>query len=468
MRKKILEYPQHTFLAVVIVASSFLMFAVFSAGAQQVKSEKEDDEISYPKVGEQIEDHVFTELENYAASSAKVSDFRGKWLILDFWGWACGSCINSFPKMDKLAKEFKDQIQLIMVGSYQPKFKDSYRKTKEVFRLRKNDLGLSFTVAYDSLVDRKYDIYSVPYILVVDPNGKIVAKTSAVSREQLKELIAGKEVPFAKAFSGHEKLEYNTALPLLTTGNLANGGVDTGFAFRSILVKHNNKIALLRPRPLTHPQSEAVKSGVYEISRIGLSGLYKAAYFGASSILFGGKDYEQQSEQLELNIKDKSPFVENKANLSGLWAYSLKLPTSKSSASEIMTAMQSDLKRFFGYNVNVEKRKKLVHKLIIIDTLLARALATKGGKPSYKSEEGMEIKGYGVINKRLFDFTQALLKCIPPESVLLDRTGITFNVDIYIKANMMSLTAVNDALEKVGLCIKPDEEEMDVIVVRDE
>ncbi len=67
------------------------------------------------QIGQQVPDLLLTNLHNYRdkqgnlSSSAKISDFKGKLLILDFWATWCSPCVAMIPKMDSLQQEFKDK-----------------------------------------------------------------------------------------------------------------------------------------------------------------------------------------------------------------------------------------------------------------------------------------------------------------------------------------------------------------------
>src|SRR5574344_1669571 len=42
-----------------------------------------------------------------------LSDFKGKYIVLDFWGTWCGSCIKGFPKLKEYYSKYKDKIEFI-------------------------------------------------------------------------------------------------------------------------------------------------------------------------------------------------------------------------------------------------------------------------------------------------------------------------------------------------------------------
>ena len=48
-----------------------------------------------------------TGITNFPVSKIQLSDYNSKLLILDFWATWCSSCIQQFPKINALAKEFE-------------------------------------------------------------------------------------------------------------------------------------------------------------------------------------------------------------------------------------------------------------------------------------------------------------------------------------------------------------------------
>src|SRR5690606_18745336 len=103
-----------------------------------------------PEVGEPMPNFVLHNVTHFTKTTASLSDFAGKWLVLDFWASFCPPCIKSFPKMSELQKRFADRVQIVMVGMIGQRSGDDLDRLKamyEKFRARDN---LDLVVAYDS------------------------------------------------------------------------------------------------------------------------------------------------------------------------------------------------------------------------------------------------------------------------------------------------------------------------------
>lgn len=67
------------------------------------------------KIGQQLPDLEINKILYYTTKKAKLSDFKGKLIILDFWGPSCSYCIDGMPKMDSLQKHFGEKIAILPI-----------------------------------------------------------------------------------------------------------------------------------------------------------------------------------------------------------------------------------------------------------------------------------------------------------------------------------------------------------------
>ncbi len=66
-------------------------------------------------IGQHIPDIPLTYYYQDKPVNGKLSDFRGKLLIIDFWATWCSPCVAMLPKMEQLQSQFADKIQFLPV-----------------------------------------------------------------------------------------------------------------------------------------------------------------------------------------------------------------------------------------------------------------------------------------------------------------------------------------------------------------
>jgi thiol-disulfide isomerase/thioredoxin len=84
---------------------------VFST--DDTKEQAPEPRVEMLKVGAAAPDFPATDVDGKAI---KVSDFRGKVVILDFWATWCGPCLASMPHTQEVAAKYKDQGVVVMAS----------------------------------------------------------------------------------------------------------------------------------------------------------------------------------------------------------------------------------------------------------------------------------------------------------------------------------------------------------------
>lgn len=101
----------------------------------------------------------------------KLSDFKGKWVMLDFWGTWCGPCVMETPYLvDAYNKLGGENFEMISVAS------DRSVKVVSDYVTEKK-MNWVNTVALDGYAEgvlEQYGITAFPTIMLLDPEGKFV------------------------------------------------------------------------------------------------------------------------------------------------------------------------------------------------------------------------------------------------------------------------------------------------------
>jgi len=118
----------------------------------------------------------------------KLSDFRGKYVLVDFWASWCGPCRGENPNVLKAFSAYKEKNFTVLGVSLDGK-KDAWLaaiKTDGLPWTQVSDLQ-----AWNNAAAKKYGISAIPQNFLVDPTGKIVAKNlrGSALEEKLKELL---------------------------------------------------------------------------------------------------------------------------------------------------------------------------------------------------------------------------------------------------------------------------------------
>jgi len=110
---------------------------------------------------------------NTEGQPVRFSDFKGKYVLVDFWASWCGPCRAENPNVLKAYNKYKDKNFTVVGVSLD----DNGEKWKKAIR----DDNMPWTQLSDlkgwrNEVSTYYGIMGIPSSLLVDPQGKIIAK----------------------------------------------------------------------------------------------------------------------------------------------------------------------------------------------------------------------------------------------------------------------------------------------------
>jgi thiol-disulfide isomerase/thioredoxin len=113
-------------------------------------------------------------LENPSGNIMKLSDLKGKVVLIDFWASWCGPCRAENPNVVKMYQKFKDKgftIFSVSLDEEAAKWKEAISKDKLAWEFHVSDLK-----GWKSSVVANYGIEGIPFTVLVNKEGKIIGK----------------------------------------------------------------------------------------------------------------------------------------------------------------------------------------------------------------------------------------------------------------------------------------------------
>lgn len=111
----------------------------------------------------------FTVLD-YAGNQVKLSDFKGKPVVINFWATWCFYCKEEMPDFNKAYNKYPD-VEFLMINAT-----DGFQETVDSAKKYIEDENFDFNVYFDTEFEavNAYYVNSFPTTFFIDENGNLV------------------------------------------------------------------------------------------------------------------------------------------------------------------------------------------------------------------------------------------------------------------------------------------------------
>jgi len=118
-------------------------------------------------------------------NTVRISDFKGKWVLMDFWGSGCGPCLMAIPELAALSREMQDKLVVVSINL----------DRESVWKKVSKEHGITWTDWNDpkgaSGGVRAYGTAGLPTFVLVSPEGTVDNIWAGYRKGVLRSLVSG-------------------------------------------------------------------------------------------------------------------------------------------------------------------------------------------------------------------------------------------------------------------------------------
>lgn len=157
MQKSQKKWIQYIIMLLILVAIGFILYVSVAKDGEKVV-----------KVGDKA---PLFELKNLEGEKVALSDYKGKGVILNFWGTWCNPCKEEMPDLNRMNKIYHSRgVEVLTVH-----VKDSPQQVKQFFSELPEEVDLIVALDGSGDVMRAYNANDLPNTYIIDKNGIIKA-----------------------------------------------------------------------------------------------------------------------------------------------------------------------------------------------------------------------------------------------------------------------------------------------------
>jgi len=130
---------------------------------------------------------------NTGEKSLTLADLRGRFVLVDFWTFACINCLHVIEELRPLEERFRDE--LVVIGVHSPKFVHEADHAAVVAAVERYEVDHPVLDDPELTTWQAYAVRAWPTLTLVDPEGYIVAQFSGEGHAHALEAVLTELIP---------------------------------------------------------------------------------------------------------------------------------------------------------------------------------------------------------------------------------------------------------------------------------
>lgn len=408
----------------------------------------QETRIQQLKIGDTVPEYVFTNVVNFKSQTVKLSEFKGKPLLIDFWATWCIPCVASFPKIDSIQHEFGDKIQIFLVSQ------EKKDKIERYFsQVAKTGLTHLPSASEEYKFGGYFNVRIVPQYIWINSEGIVSAITGVneVNRTNIEQFVKNDAISLKEKQDG-KKFKFNPRNDLLL--------LDTNYAKKVPIKQYSVLSGYIEGSSALHfiPRDGRYKERRVLAVKVTIAGLYQILHgqgfkyhrFPTNRTIVTSKDsllfrYDPEKTELE--------------NAGNLYSYDLIIPEADS--IQLFRKMEIDLVNNFNY---VAERKIIKRRCILLQATNWNTIASSHEKPQLEySQFYISMKNHPVAS--LVSILENYLD--NGVAAVIDESGYAGKLDIVVNGDIKNIVELNKELNKNGLKASYVLRDIEMLVISD-
>lgn len=370
---------------------------------------------------------------------------NAKLLILEFFATWCSSCVKALPLSDSLQKAYNGRLQFILVNTATTGDNEATVRAFFIRHRRRDGTAYNFPyITKDTILHTFFPHTGVPHYVWLSAEGVVLAITTAdeLTKENIEAALEQKPLRLTVK---NDFPAYRPEIPLLWQDN---GGTAADLQFSATLTGYLPNLGTGARR---HRDSATHRLTILNRS---LHSAYQFALgFAANRVVLEGLDTARF-------FNTGQPAAEWKKRL---YCFELTLPATAAPA-DLRSRLHRFLNATFGLHGRIEKRRVACWVLRYTGKGLP---PSRGGRQDLRwgrPEQPLTCLQNAPLS-RLVEALNSQLIGLPLLPIIVDESGISYNIDLELAAALTDLPGLKKELARYGLNLFPTERNLDMFVL---